>query len=72
MVRLLGEDMTGLGLASAVLVATGVVEPLGVPGVGLTNYLGYVLWSVWLIALAVVVLRDRRRGGAPGRFGTLR
>jgi hypothetical protein len=58
--RLLGKVMTGLGLASAALVATGVVEPLGVPGTGLTNFFGYVLWSVWLIAFAVIVLRGRR------------
>lgn len=59
--RLLGKVMTGLGLASAALVATGVLEPLGVPGTGLANFLGYVLWSAWLIALAVIVLRGRRR-----------
>lgn len=66
--RLLGKVMTGLGLAAAALVATGVVEPLGVPGTGLTNFVDYVLWSVWLIALAVIVLRNRRRvvTGAPG------
>ena len=30
------------------------------------NFFGYVLWSVWLIAFAVMILvRERRRAAAP-------
>jgi hypothetical protein len=38
---------------SAALVACGVLVPLDVPGADLANFAGYVLWSLWLLALAV-------------------
>ncbi|MCP2364867.1 hypothetical protein HD597_011887 [Nonomuraea thailandensis] len=38
-------------------VAAGVVAPLGAPGADLANFAGYVAWSGWVLALAV--LRDR-------------
>ncbi|MBM2619603.1 DUF4386 family protein [Actinoplanes sp. LDG1-06] len=61
----LGRSFTGwwfvaLGAVSATLIATGVLSPLGVPGVDFANFLGYVLWSVWLVAFAVVLLWRRR------------
>jgi Domain of unknown function (DUF4386) len=46
-----------LGFASAALIATGVVIPLGVEVAELTNFVGYVAWSGWLIALSVVLWR---------------
>jgi hypothetical protein len=50
-----------LGVASAVLVAVGVLSPLDLGGVDAANFIGYVLWSVWLVALGVVILvKDRR------------
>ena len=55
----------GVGAASALLVLVGVLSPLGLPVIDTANFLGYVLWSVWLIALAVVILvHERRRGAA--------
>ena len=48
--------------ASAALIATGIVIPLGVGGAGLTNFAGYVLWCLWLIAMAVLLWRPRRAG----------
>ncbi|MET0415392.1 MAG: hypothetical protein ABW022_05165 [Actinoplanes sp.] len=56
-----GRWFLALGGAAAVLIALGVVSPLGVPGVDLANFLGYVLWSVWLVAFAVVLLWTSRR-----------
>jgi hypothetical protein len=54
-----------LGIASAALVFVGVVSPLDLPGVDTANFLGYVLWSVWLVAFAVVIfVHDRRRATA--------
>lgn len=51
-----------LGAGSAVLVVVGVLSPLGLPVIDTANFVGYVLWSGWLIALAVVILgRERRR-----------
>lgn len=47
-----------LGYAAAALIATGVVIPLGVGAASLSNFAGYVLWCLWLIALAVVLWRD--------------
>jgi hypothetical protein len=46
---------------SAALVLVGVLSPLGLPVVDAANFIGYVLWSVWLIAFAVVILAHERR-----------
>jgi hypothetical protein len=55
-----------LGAASAALVFVGVLSPLELPGVDSANFVGYVLWSVWLIAFGVVILvHDRRAVTAP-------
>jgi hypothetical protein len=51
-----GRWFTVLGGAAAALVAVGVVSPLGLPVVDEANFVGYVLWSVWLIAFGVVLL----------------
>ena len=38
----------------------------GCPVIDTANFLGYVLWSVWLIAFGVVILvRERRRAASP-------
>ena len=51
-----------LGAVSAVLVLAGVLSPLDLPLIDMANFVGYVLWSVWLVVFAVVlVVRDRRR-----------
>jgi hypothetical protein len=54
-----------LGFASAILIATGVIIPLGVGVASLTNFAGYVLWCLWLIVLAVVLWRDAVQAPAP-------
>jgi hypothetical protein len=46
-----------LGGAAALLILTGVLSPLHVPGVDLANFIGYVLWSLWLVAFAIVLVR---------------
>ena len=59
--RYAGRWFQVLGTVSAALVLAGVLSPLGLPVIDTANFLGYVLWSVWLIALAVViVVRERR------------
>jgi hypothetical protein len=45
-----------VGYAAAILIATGVVIPI-VPAAGWTNFVGYVVWCAWLLALAVVLFR---------------
>jgi hypothetical protein len=59
--RFAGRWFQVLGAVSAVLVLVGVVSPLGLPVIDTANFLGYVLWSVWLIAFAVVILAHERR-----------
>jgi hypothetical protein len=52
-----GRWFTWLGGVSAVLILLGVLTPLSVPGVDQANFIGYVLWSLWLVAFAVLLLR---------------
>lgn len=56
----LGRGLTVVGFLAAALIAVGTVEPLGVPLAGLANFVGYVVWSCWLIAFAVLLLARRR------------
>ncbi len=64
--RFAGRWFTWLGLASAGLVLVGVLSPLDLPVVDTANFLGYVLWSLWLIAFGVVILvRERGAASAP-------
>jgi hypothetical protein len=52
-----GRWFTVLGAVSAVLIAAGVLSPLGVSILDTANFAGYILWSVWLVAFAVLLLR---------------
>ncbi|MEO5884556.1 MAG: DUF4386 domain-containing protein [Candidatus Limnocylindrales bacterium] len=54
-----GRWFVGLGVMAAGMIAVGVLAPLGVPGVGLLNFLGYILWSGWLIAFGIILARGR-------------
>jgi hypothetical protein len=64
--RYAGRWFQVLGTVSAVLVVAGVLSPFGLPVIDAANFVGYVLWSVWLIALAtVIVVHERRRITAP-------
>ena len=47
-----------LGAVSAVLIVAGALSPLDLPLIDDANFIGYVLWSVWLVDL---------RGPAPAR-----
>jgi hypothetical protein len=40
----------------AVGVATGLLEPAGVPFVGAINAISYLAWALWLIVVGVVLL----------------
>jgi hypothetical protein len=59
-----GRWFVVLGGLSAALVAVGIVSPLGLAGVDEANFLGYVLWSIWLIGFGAVLLVRARRAGA--------
>jgi len=51
-----GRWFAVLGGASAALVALGVFSPLGLPVVDEANFIGYVLYSLWLIAFGIVLV----------------
>jgi hypothetical protein len=53
-----------LGAGSAVLILVGLLSPLDLPGVDLANFVGYVLWSIWLVAFAVVLVRTPKTAPA--------
>ena len=55
--RLAGRWFSILGYVAAALIAVGVLVPLDVPGTDFANFVGYVLWSVWMLAFATLILR---------------
>ena len=59
--KLAGRWFTVLGALSAGLIVAGVLSPLGLPIIDTANFAGYVLWSVWLIAFAALLLMRPRR-----------
>jgi hypothetical protein len=59
--RYAGRWFQVLGAASAALILAGVLSPLGLPVIDAANFIGYVLWSIWLIAFGVVMLVHERR-----------
>ena len=62
--RFAGRWFSVLGLTSAGLVGVGVLSPLDLPVVDTANFFGYILWSVWLIAFGVLILRRERAAAA--------
>jgi hypothetical protein len=59
---LAGRWFTALATVSAMLVLAGVLSPLNLPLIDQANFFGYILWSAWLMAFAVLLLRPRRLG----------
>ncbi|MFD0366184.1 DUF4386 family protein [Nocardia sp. GCM10030253] len=49
-----------LGIGAALLILTGLAAPWGVPAVQQLNFIGYLLWSGWLLTLAVLLTRKPR------------
>jgi len=48
-----------LGVPAAILIATGLFVPIGVAGTDQANFVGYILWSIWLIGLAATLVLRR-------------
>jgi hypothetical protein len=59
--RFAGRLFVALGGAAAVLILLGVFSFLALPIVDLANFVGYVLWSVWLLIFAAVLARRGAR-----------
>ena len=57
-----------LGYLSAALIATGVFIPFGLASASISNFIGYVAWCLWLIAMAALLWRAR---GATPRISSL-
>ena len=62
--RFAGRVFAWTGAASAVLILTGVLSPLDLPLADTANFAGYVLWSLWLVAFAAVLLMRHRTRSA--------
>jgi hypothetical protein len=62
--RFAGRWFQVLGLTAALLVLAGVLSPLELPVIDEANFIGYVLWSVWLIAFGIRILVRERRSAA--------
>ena len=54
-----GRWFTALGAVSALLIFVGVLSPLDLALVDTANFAGYVLWSIWLLAFAALLLVKR-------------
>lgn len=59
--RLAGPWFSHIGLGAAALIAVGVLVPLDVPGADFANFVGYILWSLWLLAFATLIWRRPER-----------
>ena len=59
--RFAGRLFVALGGVAAVLIFLGVFSPLQLPVVDFANFVGYVLWSVWLLIFAAVLVRRGAR-----------
>ncbi len=53
-----GRIAAGLGFVAAGLIALGVLAPWHVPGTDMANFIGYVLWSLWVLVLAGRLVRS--------------
>lgn len=55
--RFAGRVFTWLGALAGAMILLGVLSPLDLAAIDTINFAGYVLWSVWLIWLAVELIR---------------
>jgi hypothetical protein len=53
-----------VGLVSAVLILSGLLVPLGVPGADSANFAGFLLWTAWIVWFGVLLLRGSLRAPA--------
>lgn len=66
-VRRPGRWFAPLGIASAILIAMGLLEPLGIALAGLANFVGYIVWSLWVVTFGIWLLRHPDAEAAFGR-----
>jgi hypothetical protein len=59
--RFAGRLFVALSGVAAILILVGVLSPLALPVIDFANFVGYVLWSVWLPIFAAVLVRRGTR-----------
>ena len=57
--------LAGLGAASALGVAAGMLEPLGIEAAGTVNAVAYSAWALWLVIVGGLLLRGPLGAHAP-------
>jgi hypothetical protein len=50
-----------VGLVSAVMILSGLLVPLEVPGADTANFAGFLLWTAWIVWFGVLLLRGSFR-----------
>jgi hypothetical protein len=55
-----GKWLGWIGIISAAGILVGVLEPAGVPLVGLINAMSYIVWAIWLVIVGVRLLAWKR------------
>lgn len=60
-----GRWFTIVGAGSALLILAGVLSPLDLPVIDLANFVGYNVWTAWLVVFAVLLLRRPDRSVPP-------
>jgi hypothetical protein len=57
--RRLGQPvwLRATGMLAAVGIAVGIAEPYGLALAGTVNFIGYVVWSLWLLVTGILLLR---------------
>ena len=66
--HLAGRWFSFLGYVAAALIALGILVPLDVPGADFANFLGYVIWSLWLLVFAWLIWRRGDRVVSSGEL----
>lgn len=55
--RFAGRAFAVIGTGSSAMISVGVLSPLGLSLIDAVNFAGYVLWSLWLVWLAIALVR---------------
>lgn len=63
--HLAGRWFSILAYVAAALIAVGVLVPLDVPGADFANFMGHILWSVWMLAFGAFILRRPEPASSP-------
>lgn len=62
-----GRRLGSLGIALALGIAAGLLEPIGVPLAGAINAVSYLAWALWLVIVGLVLLRREYPARTPAQ-----